>query len=416
MSAVCLFGKKGGMTSEQQPSDTHDASGIIIPSCGLVDGEPHVLLCGIDSLYVNYYVEWNGAWRREHGPCLAEAKQLAIGRDKYHLTGSRLGENMYVYPGRRNNYAYIVRSEEGGFYFIDDETYYQRTPNVLIEPNARLLWDRGPVGTVRYFQGVLEDAGATVVEHQISRCDMCADFLLPHDLCDRQLMDMLVSRATQEQNNYNKKQMETFYVGTRGGPIQLRIYDKTKEVLANKDDKSWLLDLWGHAHRRHVWRVEFQLNRTALKQMKVSDIASLQSKTGGIWDYLSKRWVSFRFLDNPQVSRRTMDPFWQGVIDLADCFGPACTVERNMTRKPQPLEKILPNIHSRALTVGGIKGFRNSKEVFSYLNEEFDRCYPPHEYRQGAARVAVERDALWLDSQNVSDFLRLGNDETGGQS
>ena len=73
--------------------------------------------------------------------------------------------------------------------------------------------------------------------------------------------------------------LETYYVGSKGAPILLRLYDKGKEVVVN--NKEWFKKLWGIDDIENVWRVEYQLRRGALKQFSINTIDDLKEKSSG---------------------------------------------------------------------------------------------------------------------------------------
>jgi hypothetical protein len=122
--------------------------------------------------------------------------------------------------------------------------------------------------------------------------------------------------------------LETCYFGSPAAPIRLRIYDKGKEVL-KKGEKLWFADLWGTNDLENIWRVEFQLRRPALKQLKINDFEDLWQRPGGVWNYLTNEWFSLRLRDNDRQDRRTVHPWWLEVQACAERLGKDIRVRRD---------------------------------------------------------------------------------------
>jgi hypothetical protein len=89
----------------------------------------------------------------------------------------------------------------------------------------------------------------------------------------------------------------------RGAPIQCRIYDNGKEVM-KEGMKLWFLEVWGLDHCSNVWRIEFQLRRSALRQYHIESVADLLAGVRGIWRDLTENWLSVRVPDDSNTSRQ----------------------------------------------------------------------------------------------------------------
>jgi len=123
--------------------------------------------------------------------------------------------------------------------------------------------------------------------------------------------------------------LETYYNGAKGSPIQVRIYDKAREVL-KKGNKLWFFDIWNIEACRGVWRVEFQIRRQALKQFGINELKDLECKLPGVWQYLTDTWFSLRNRDNENTSRRTIHEQWKVIQNCAERFGTVVNVERSI--------------------------------------------------------------------------------------
>lgn len=288
------------------------------------------LACGVDTLDLALTVDWSESWETL-SDALRHGREVARVKDKpVPFSDTELGP-CQIYPfGKRPNYAY--RLEVGALLlFVGDAISGEKWPNVYASIRAKTLWLRGVKESVRQVEALIRGLGGAVSLGGIkpSRCDLCADFHIPGGLSVDLLRQYGVSR-TQKTNVYmDGDALETFYLGSRKGPLQVRIYDKSKEVL--KSRKFWMFDVYEEEHLQDIWRIEFQLRRTTLKQFGVYSVDDLVCKLGGIWKNLTHKFYSMRLHDNPNVSRRTALPLWQAVQGCAEKFGPAVEIGRNLT-------------------------------------------------------------------------------------
>ena len=107
------------------------------------------------------------------------------------------------------------------------------------------------------------------------------------------------------------------------GDIALRIYDKVLEMKRQPSKQSIFSSVWGQDeyNGQAVTRVEFQLRRPVLRQLKVNTLEDLFQKAGGIWEYCTQSWS--RFCTDPvdkknrHHDRAETHPFWlQGQPDF----------------------------------------------------------------------------------------------------
>ena len=85
-------------------------------------------------------------------------------------------------------------------------------------------------------------------------------------------------------------------------------------------------------HCNDVWRVEFQLRRQLLKQLKVNDLDDLVYLAGTLWRYLAGDWMSLRLPDNLNATRRTVHRWWQAVREVGSDFGVQLAIQRDYGR------------------------------------------------------------------------------------
>ena len=94
-------------------------------------------------------------------------------------------------------------------------------------------------------------------------------------------------------------ELETKYWGSSGSNVQVRLYDKNKEIIANKREEK--LDL---AVNPFWWRLEFQLRTKAIGEEMVQDIMSRLDNFGFYkLDHIrvDQRAFTIIFLNNPEL-------------------------------------------------------------------------------------------------------------------
>ena len=94
-------------------------------------------------------------------------------------------------------------------------------------------------------------------------------------------------------------ELETKYWGSSGSNVQVRLYDKNKEIIAHKRDEK--LDL---AVNPFWWRLEFQLRTKAIGEEMVQDIMNRLDNFGFYkLDHIrvEQRAFTIIFLNNPEL-------------------------------------------------------------------------------------------------------------------
>lgn len=351
------------------------------------------LAAGIDTLDLGFYVEWNPDLfaqlvsklnLRKERACGSEgiSDQLPNGRPFLHLPS-----------GKAPNYRFQLRFNDHRI-FLGITNPPQSSPNAYASLDAKSLWHHGIAGATDLAQADLAQFGAAIQRVQPSRLDLCADFYVPGGL-SRDFIEAHRATRSRKANTYmHGDRLETFYAGDRGAPVQIRIYDKGKEIL--KSRKEWFLPIWGRAGPEDVWRVEYQLRRPALKEYGIETLADLSSKLGGIWAYLTTDWFSLRLPDNAKVERRTVHPFWEAVQGLATRFGPQQALDRITKEEAVPtLDSSTTHLASCLPAYGARRGARNLDETLLCFQNDaslfwFDRNF---EEQLNRKKLLIGREA-----------------------
>lgn len=337
------------------------------------------LLCGIDTLDVGLFVEWGGDWL-ERVIHLQEEKDQAFGSIGAidHTDSGRTF--LHLPSGKPPRYRFHLQFPEYHAFIGMAESPIKGTPNVYVSFTAETLWQTGIELSIDLLKEDIASFGGVVTQIQPSRCDLAADFLIPNSLSFDFLMDHRVTRSRALNPHFTDRRLETGYFGDKDSPIRLRIYDKSLEVQKG-GTKNWFVQLWGLEENRYVWRIEYQLRRTALRQYGLNTLDDLVCKVGGIWEDLTTKWFSLRLPDNDKSERRTVHPFWQQVQDCAEQLGKVVQAQRTFKGDmPASIEWLVSHISGCITSVAARLGNPNRHEVFAHLQKEIGRQCPDDKF------------------------------------
>ena len=289
------------------------------------------LTCGIDSLDVGFYVSWSDNWE-ELREKFDDRKSCAQGTDGYLIDIAGIRPHVFYASGKAPNYRYHVKFPEYHCFIsiVESATF---SPNIYISFTSEALhWELSEIELIELVTKDIQSLGGSVLRHTISRCDLYADFRIPCGLSLEFLKSHMVGKAQHTSHYMDGDLLETFYVGKKSSPIQLRIYDKEKEIKKKGTEERWLL-LWSVDDSQDVWRIEFQIRRQILKQYWIYTIDDLRDKKADLWKYVTGEWLSLRCLDNENQARRTIHEFWKKVQSCLEYFGPEKGSKRKYEKK-----------------------------------------------------------------------------------
>jgi len=353
------------------PVDSHEVASSVTRNLlnpKLVNGQ--LLLCGIDTLDLGLYVSWDDNWK-ETKKLLDEKKhaaQLTTGIiDKTDLDR----EFLHLPSGKPPSFRFQLLFPEYRLYLAQTDTL-QKTPNVYVSILAATLWHEELADITALLELDLANFGGTVVRVKPSRVDLCSDFKLNTPLDLHVLDHYQVSRSRKRKHFMNGDDLESYYCGAADSSVQIRIYDKGKEIQTS--NKQWFQNLWKVEDSSCVWRIEYQLRRSFLKEMKVNDLESLSSNLGSIWQYLTTEWFSLRLLDDDKAERRTVHPLWLAVQEAGRKFGEDNGIQRSYAAdEVLSVGKILPHIIGRWISISALEQISDREESMTHLIELVDK-------------------------------------------
>lgn len=364
------------------------------------------LTCGLDTLDLGLYVSWDSRWTKTR-TSLDKKKEQALGSDG-KLDSTRTGRDFLHLPsGKPPNYRYHLQFPEYHIYIAISEEF-GKSPNVYVTIFSQVLWHEPLNIILEQLEYDLEHFGGKIKRIQPSRVDLCADFLLIPSPSYFFLEDHRVSRSRSVRSYLKCGALETYYCGSAGSPVQLRLYHKGIEI--TKSDKLWFRNIWGTDQTEHVWRVEFQLRRAILHQFQISELCDLWRNISSIWEYLTGEWFSLRFPDNDKTERRTIHPWWQQVQNCAPKFGGSVNVKRvYRSSTMEPIQTTLAHITGRMISLAVRSDIKDRKEAIFQLSKRLYHGTDDDkfliEYRKRAVKMGYRGD---LDGEGNDPETEFG--------
>ncbi|MDD2366078.1 MAG: plasmid replication initiation factor [Desulfuromonadaceae bacterium] len=350
------------------------------------------LLHGIDSLDLGLYVAWGSDWKRRlHS--LDKKKQQAR-RNGALLISMPSGRNCIFKPGGKGeNYRFHLQFDAYNL-FIGKSATPGTSPNVYLSISAKVLWHNGIETALSWIALDLKAiGGGTIQRVQVSRLDLCADFLVPGGLSHEFILSHKVTRNDKGKLYLDKNELQTYYAADGKSPIQLRLYNKGLEVKQG-GIKLWFLDLWKRESTDDIWRIEFQVRRPALKQFGINSIDDLKEKQAGLWGYLTMKWFSLRLPDNDKAERKTVHPFWSAVQECFknDISGTCSQAYRNcVTLAAASPEWHLSHIDGCLSSFAAILGISNREEALQELQSRLTKRNNAADFETACIKKAIQR-------------------------
>lgn len=311
------------------------------------EGLPLVCLAsGVDSLYLSGRTELSPAFLDELAARRAAASENGAavpgpdGWDGWRVEGRGLGKYRFCLVHDRGRLG-VTPSED--------------LPALRFQPLAEALHGIGPWGVVDW---IGQQAASVLgpVRWSVSRVDLFSDWqgwTLEGD--DRH---HFVCRAEARKTYEEAREFTGFEFGNRSsGTFSARIYDKTLDVKGKGTD--WWLDVWGEAFDadRQVHRVEFEINREAIRQFGLDTPAEVLDGAPSLWSYATHEWLTYRTATADQIrSRWPVAPEWTA-IQTAPIGGSAIGLDRVLDgRRKGSIRRLMPLLNGCAASFAALTG------------------------------------------------------------
>jgi hypothetical protein len=213
-------------------------------------------------------------------------------------------EGWSVRPHGLVRYRYCLGHERGLIGVTDKD----RMPRLWMQPTSAFLHAVGVREALRCFEEQAEDL-VPDVRLTASRVDVYSDWQgwQPTGRDDMAFLCRADSRNTRGRDI----EWTGFEFGRRKTGITARIYDKTRQI--EDEGYDWWLDVWGGKRRPGlpVVRVEFELQRAALRSFGLDTALEALEAAPGLWSSMTGDWLTFRTPTGDATrSRWPLAPEW----------------------------------------------------------------------------------------------------------
>lgn len=356
-----------------------------------VDNNVKIVGCNIDTIYINFEVDLDKKVINK----MKEVKKVLTGDEvelfnlcgNYELNLKSYGANGYNLLLENNLFRVAIATS--------DKINY---PAVRVNIGSEILWTKGIKSVVNDIYGVLGALG-TVKGEQISRLDLCCDFLSDY-FAKNSIYEEVISRA-RTISNYIPKEDEVSFpeirvtqknrkfnawcFGSKKSDVYCRIYNKSLEIRDKKNKKDWFYKIWGLDPKvaPDVWRCEFEVNRTFLKNCSINTLGDLEDKLNKIWEYLTTQWLRFAYNDDEKTYRRTVIDIWEEIqnikFDIFDVEEDTGELIRK-TAKKADIRILIDMVKGCLTSIGAITRRMKLEDIFLDVSNRIRREFGDDEF------------------------------------
>ncbi len=339
---------------------------------------------GIDTLQCAYYCKYfrsPGIDFRD----LAEKKELIRQSKSKNPKAVTLGNTEFLLQPYGTSSGYPIVIENGDFKIEMGEF---NKPNFFVTYRSQSLWRDGAFSLHKKFLQWVSSIGYIHYQREsLSRVDFSFDYNLPS--MDFNLDDF-VSYSSKDSQHRQDGKVQTFTLGK--GDIVLRVYDKVAEI-KQQSDKVWFFLLWEQSE--NVWRIEWQVRKTILKQYGIVTFDDLKDKEGDLLRFLGSEHDTLRVPNNDSnPSRWPLHPLWIDLqqrieelnhLGISRINGKQAVMEERLARMVISIYGYLKRI-AAIQCIQGRSDMIDLDEVLKYLG-----TYTHHLHEPLAWKIEVER-------------------------
>ncbi len=358
------------------------------------DSKFKLLINGIDTLQCAYFLEPSGNPAIDFGK-LAEIKEsIRHSKSKSPAPLELAATGFLLHPyGTSSGYPFVLENE----YFKIECGEFNK-PNFYVTFRSQALWRESAWLLHERFLTWARSAGFTPYRPEtLSRVDYCFDYHLPEiDFTE----DSFVSRSTKDSQYREAKRVQTFSFGK--GDIVLRVYDKVAEI-QQQSQKVWFFLLWGRD--TDVWRIEWQVRKSILKQHDINTFDDLQDQQGDLLRYLSTDHDTLRVPTNDSnTSRWPLHPLWEDIqqqIANLNSLGVHRVVGRPAALEER-MERMAISVLGYLKSVAAVRCVQTNKkslemeEALKLLSFRLERLHEPIAWQDDVEkRISKYRHGQW---------------------
>jgi len=342
-----------------------------------------LLLSGLDSLFVGYYLDPVGSKLDFDDLTYQQAlrqEDRALAYEPIRL-GSR---EFLLRPHGGHPYKFVIYDEDFEIRFTE-----RMQPNFYVRFLSKGLWLKG----VGQLENDLKDFFGSLRlnplrEEGVSRADWAFDYHLTNP--DFKI-EHFVSKAKKDNVWRSDGEVETLTFGK--GDTVVRVYDKVVEI-EQQSDKSWFHQLWDR--KTEVWRIEVQARRERLKVGGIDTLRDLHDLSADLLREVLRGHTTLRAPSgDSNRSRWPLAPLWQnllGVIDqlpqtgLVAAYDPATELDYRIAKHTQAVYGNLKHLAA----LHGIKTRKGAQitleDLLAALPGYAGPYHSPDEWTQEVAR------------------------------
>ncbi len=281
----------------------------------------------VDKLKMSFWVEWQDDSFLDELELIKQSLQNTtnLQEKSYHCPG---GFNWNVQRTGTRIFTYRLTSGDLTF-LINNRTSEEKIPTVGLEIGSESCWSPGFDTIYQRFIKWLSAVGGTIQKNQVSEVHLAADFIgvaIGSLFIDDK--SRWITRTTRFASYGSHRKLETFSLGK--GDLMLRIYDKIQELKHSPHKLCTFMDAWKlqKLSNTDVTRVEFQIRRNILKDIKTSPTAQngidtygdLTDSFNSIWTHCTQKWSRHCSdsidIDNKHQARASNSKFWDAVSSI----------------------------------------------------------------------------------------------------
>jgi hypothetical protein len=269
---------------------------------------------GIDTLILSFNGEWkNLEWFSYFAELKKRAQETSI-----DVPGMIKGDsewNFHMMPNGSKGFEWLLISNDFALKIGKWATSKTR-PNIMAEIRSEMLWRVGAKESCSFISNMISEIGFEISIIKPSRVDLCVDVLFPRPVWNKDLIDYAVTKAF-ERAFYMQKAHQLKGIAIGKGDLTARMYDKALEI-KQQSHKIWMFDIWGIpkiSKNKVMLRIEFQMRREILKEVKANTLIDLFEKQPNIWAYCTKKWLTFKDNIGAHRDKRKMMPWWTVIQD-----------------------------------------------------------------------------------------------------
>lgn len=307
----------------------------------------------IDTLHTGLFVDWQ---RTEIFTVLEELKQECV-NDNFKPRPLRLKgfDDFIVYPsGKKGGYGWHISTSDIHI-FLSRHDPRGSTPNVFVEIGSISCWTRGIHDVLAFVEALFMLQGGYVLKKIINRADMAVDFV-GLDIHQTEIFnrDKWVKRAhTYRIYGAGRRDNTAAFGFTSRSIISLRIYDKLLELQDDPAKLAIFKAIWGvpQDKEKPVTRVEYQLRKDALKELKAQKYDDFIHKIQGIWNYLCKDWFRLCNVKHRVQTQEAENTPWWDIVTETEWSKNTVYVERQSLKPSKAIEPLIDQAAGIAISV-----------------------------------------------------------------